>query len=223
MLLADKLNHIRKTIPGHVSLVVISKTQSPSVILEAYRLGQKVFGENKVQELVAKFEQLPKDIEWHLVGHLQSNKTKYIAPFVHMIHSVDSLKILKAINREAEKNKRVISCLLQIHIAEEETKFGMTEQECRSLLESGDYEAMQNVSIAGLMGMATFTDDMEKVRREFRSLKVTFDSLKSDYFKEDPGFRHISMGMSDDYLTGIAEGSTMVRIGSAIFGERMKA
>ncbi|RMG79359.1 MAG: YggS family pyridoxal phosphate-dependent enzyme [Bacteroidetes bacterium] len=206
--------------PTQTTLVAVSKTQPPERILELYRQGQRIFGENRVQELVAKYEALPKDIQWHLIGHLQTNKVKYIAPFVQLIHSVDSLKLLSEINKQAQKNNRVIDCLLQFHIAEESTKFGLHLAEARALLESETYKNFQNIRLCGVMGMATFTDDKEQVRREFRSLKYIFDQLKKDYFAEMPAFKEISMGMSGDYKIAIEEGSTMVRIGSLLFGPR---
>ena len=203
-----------------VMLVAVSKTKPNEVILDFYKNGHTIFGENKVQELVNKYEALPKDIEWHMIGHLQSNKVKYIAPFVAMIHSIDSLKILKEINKQARKNNRTIDCLLQIHIAEEESKFGLDEQEVLEILKSDTYHTFKNIRIAGLMGMATYTDDMDQVRQEFRYLKTLFDRLKEQFFKDKPEFKEISMGMSGDYRIAVEEGSTMVRIGSLLFGER---
>ncbi len=211
---------LRETIPPGVQLIAISKTKSPETIIEAYNAGQRVFGESKAQEMVPKYEILPKDIEWHMVGHLQSNKVKYIAPFVSLIHSVDSLKLLKTINKEAIKNKRIINCLLQIHIAEESTKFGLSFDECCELLENESFKSMDNVVISGLMGMATFTDEKKQVEQEFRRLKNIFQDIKEKYFTDNDLFKEISMGMSDDYQVGIEQGSTMVRIGSAIFGYR---
>lgn len=220
MTVKDNLHKICETLPDGVQLVAITKTKSPEQIMEAYSAGHRVFGESKAQELLPKYEALPKDISWHMVGHLQSNKVKYIAPFIDMIHSVDSLKLLKVINKEGRKNNRMIPCLLQIHIAEESTKFGLDKDECIRLLESEDFRTMEHVSIRGLMGMATFTRDSEKVRREFRRLKSFFDTIRQGYFSGREEFSELSMGMSDDYLLGTAEGSTMVRIGSALFGER---
>ncbi len=220
MTVKDNLRKISGTLPDGVQLVAITKTKSPEQIMEAYSAGHRVFGESKAQELLPKYEALPKDIRWHMVGHLQSNKVKYIAPFISMIHSVDSLKLLKVINKEGRKNNRIIPCLLQIHIAEESTKFGLDKDDCVRLLESEDLRTMEHVSIRGLMGMATFTRDTEKVRREFRGLKSFFDTIRQGYFSGREEFRELSMGMSDDYLPGTAEGSTMVRIGSALFGER---
>lgn len=214
------LEEINSKIPAKVSLVVVSKTHPPETIMEAYRAGHRVFGESKAQEMLPKEEALPKDIEWHMIGHLQSNKVKYIAPFVALIHSVDSLKLLKVINKEARKNNRIIPCLLQIHIAEESTKFGLSFEECCQLLESESYQNMHHVEIRGVMGMATFTDNNQQIIQEFKNLNHHFHQLKERYFNDDESFREISMGMSDDYPLGIAEGSTMVRIGSAIFGSR---
>lgn len=211
---------VLSTIPKDVCLVAVSKTKPVNDIIEIYNQGQRVFGENKVQELVAKHEELPKDIEWHLIGHLQTNKVKYIAPFVSLIHSIDSLKLLKEVNKEAKKNDRVINCLLQFHIAQEETKFGLNLDEAKALLESEDFMQMENVSIVGIMGMASFSDDENQVRDEFRILENTFSILKSHYFKFNDNFKEISMGMSGDYKIAIEEGSTMVRVGSLIFGKR---
>jgi len=217
---AEKYREFISNLPGNVKLVVVSKTKTPEDILDVYNEGHRLFGENKVQELVPKYEALPKDIQWHLVGHLQSNKVKYIAPFIGMIHSVDSLKLLKTINKEANKNHRVIPCLLQIYIAEEETKFGLFVEEAADILSSGEFRELKNVEIRGVMGMATFTEDMDKIRQEFRSLKTIFELLKKKFFADQPQFSEISMGMSDDYRVAIKEGSTMIRVGSAIFGPR---
>ncbi|MDD2380629.1 MAG: YggS family pyridoxal phosphate-dependent enzyme [Mariniphaga sp.] len=214
------LDEIKINIPQRIKLVAVSKTKTTEVILEAYRCGQKVFGENKVQELINKHDQLPDDIEWHFIGHLQSNKVKYIAPFVQMIHAIDSLKILKTVNKEAGKNDRVIPCLLQFHIALESTKFGLSEEEARIILSSEEFKNMKNVTIAGVMGMATFTENTDQIRLEFRKLKDIFCRLKMDFFPDDREFKEISMGMSDDYTVAIEEGSTMVRIGSNLFGKR---
>lgn len=218
--IAKNIEKIKSTLPDGVKLVAVSKTKPNEMILEAYRSGHKIFGENKAQELIRKQPELPGDIEWHFIGHLQSNKAKYITPFVSMIHGIDSFKILKTINKEARKNDRVISCLLQFHIAQESTKFGLSEEEAREILESEAYAGMKNISIAGVMGMATFTDDEKQVRHEFRMLKTIFDNLKNKYFGDDPEFKEISMGMSDDYRIAVEEGSTIVRVGSKIFGAR---
>lgn len=219
-MIKEALDKIRTEIPEGVTLVAVSKTKPVAAVKEAYDHGQCVFGENRVQEMTEKYEQLPKDIQWHLIGHLQTNKVKYIAPFVSMIHAVDSLKLLKEINKQAKKNNRVIECLLQFHIADEDSKFGMRLDEVQELLESNEFVEMQNVSIVGLMGMATFTDDTEQIREEFRTLENYFQMIKSHYFKFNDAFEHISMGMSGDYPIAIEEGSTMVRVGSAIFGAR---
>ncbi len=218
--IAKNLEKIKSDLPEGVKLVAVSKTKPNDAILEAYQTGHRIFGENKAQELIRKQPELPNDIEWHFIGHLQSNKAKYIAPFVSMIHSIDSFKILKTINKEARKNDRVIPCLLQFHIAEEESKYGLTEKDANEILESEAFKNMEHVSIAGVMGMATFTDDTEKVRKEFQKLKSIFDNLKKMYFADKPEFKEISMGMSDDYTLAVEEGSTIVRIGSKIFGER---
>ena len=199
----------------NTTLVAVSKTHPPELIMEAYHAGQRIFGENKVQEMTAKYETLPKDIQWHLIGHLQTNKVSDIAPFVTLIHSVDSLKLLQVIDKEAEKNKRVIDCLLQVYIATEESKFGLSFDEAIAILKSNEARLSKNIRITGLMGMATFTDDTTIIRKEFKSLKQFYDSLKNEH-----NFSILSMGMSSDYRIAIEEGSNMVRIGSAIFGER---
>jgi len=214
------ISEIKRSLPERVRLVAVTKTKPPEIIEEAYISGHKIFGENKVQELVMKYEKLPEDIEWHLIGHLQSNKTKYIVPFVSMIHGIDSFKILKSVNKEAAKHGRIIPCLLQFHIARESTKFGLSRDEAFDILESGALAEMKNIRIAGVMGMATFTDDTGMVRGEFRELREIFEELKKNYFAEDPAFKEISMGMSDDYKIAVEEGSTIVRIGSKIFGSR---
>ncbi|MBN2262682.1 MAG: YggS family pyridoxal phosphate-dependent enzyme [Prolixibacteraceae bacterium] len=220
MSISENINSINKTLSAGVKLVAVSKTKPNEAILEAYNAGVRIFGENKVQELTTKYETLPKDIEWHFIGHLQTNKVKYIAPFVELIHAVDSLKLLKTIDREADKNERIINCLLQFHIANEETKFGLSHDEAIALLDSDEYQKMQNIRICGVMGMATFTENTEQVRNEFRLLKNIFDKLKDRYFADNEYFKEISMGMSDDYLIAVEQGSTMVRIGSTIFGHR---
>jgi pyridoxal phosphate enzyme (YggS family) len=220
MSVAEKLEEIRKTIPANVELVAVSKTHPADVVMEAYNAGQRVFGENRVQEMVAKADALPKDIKWHMIGHMQSNKVKNIAPFVSFIHGIDSLKLLKVVNNEGAKNKRSIPCLLQVHIAAEPTKFGFSPAELLALFESFDVRSLENVQVCGLMGMATFTDDQTQVRTEFHSLKVLFDRIKKQWMSDADYFREISMGMSNDYLLAIEEGCTMVRVGSAIFGVR---
>lgn len=219
-MIKEQLQNVRENIPGNVTLVAVSKTKPASVIQEAYELGERIFGENKVQELVEKSEQLPKDINWHLIGHLQSNKVKYIAPFVSMIHSIDSLKLLIEINKQALKNDRTIDCLLQFHIAEEESKFGLSLESAKELLESKEFSEMRNISIVGVMGMASFSNNEEQVREEFRTLENYFHVIQSHFFKFNHNFEHISMGMSGDYKIAIEEGSTMVRVGSSIFGSR---
>lgn len=220
MAIAENIKTIQSGIPSHVTLVAISKTKPLEAIMEAYNSGIRIFGENKVQELTSKYEQLPKDIEWHLVGHLQTNKVKYIAPFVSLIHSVDSLSLLKEIDKQAKKNNRIIRCLLQVYIASEETKFGLSEEELNELVHSDELASLSNVSICGLMGMATFTDNTSQIRKEFNSLSLIFQRLKETLSANHQEFKEISMGMSSDYRIAIEEGSTMVRIGSDIFGER---
>jgi PLP dependent protein len=220
MSVRENLNQLLSSLPAHVTLVAVSKTKPAAIIQEAYAAGHRIFGENKVQELVPKYEQLPKDIAWHLIGHLQSNKVKYIAPFVHLIHSVDSLKLLAEIDKQAQKNNRVIDCLLQVHIASEETKFGLSTDEVMALLQHPSVKEMKNVCISGLMGMATNTDNQGLIRKEFSTLKKLFDLLSSTI--QLPNFtpRILSMGMSSDYKIAVEEGSTLVRIGSTIFGNR---
>ena len=219
-MIQENLKKILATIPDGVTLLAVSKTKPESDILEAYNYGIRNFGENKVQEMVGKHENLPKDIKWHLIGHLQTNKVKYMASFVSLIHSVDSLNLLETINKEATKVNRVIPCLLQFHIATEETKFGLSEDEAYALLNSDSYKSMKNVEICGVMGMATNTENMDLVRSEFKHLKSIFDNLHEKYFANSSTFNTISMGMSHDYQIAIEEGSTIVRIGSSIFGER---
>lgn len=211
----------KELLKTNTTLVAVSKTKPASAIQEMYDKGQRIFGENRVQEVVDKYETLPKDIQWHAIGHLQRNKVKYIAPFVSMIHSVDSARLLSEINKRAEENERVIDCLLQFHIAEEESKFGWQKvQEVLDFLNSSDFPKMKNIRIVGLMGMATFTDDTEQVRGEFKRLKGYFDELKNTFFSDNEAFKEISMGMSGDYQLAVEEGSTMVRIGSLLFGKR---
>ncbi|MDA9250484.1 YggS family pyridoxal phosphate-dependent enzyme [Flavobacteriaceae bacterium] len=214
MNIADNTKKIRASIPESVELVAVSKTKSNEEIMQAYDVGQRVFGENKVQDMTAKNESLPKDIRWHMIGHVQTNKVKYMAPYVDLIHGVDSFKLLKEINKQAAKNERIISCLLQIHIAEEATKFGLSPDECKEVVIQA--EALENITIKGLMGMATFTDNVSQIEKEFKSLKELFEDLKSD----NKDFDILSMGMSGDYELAIKEGSTMIRVGSKIFGER---
>lgn len=218
--IAINLNRIKSQIPVGVELVAVSKTKPIAVLQEAYDAGQRIFGENRVPELVEKSEVLPKDIEWHMIGHLQRNKVKMIAPFVSLIHAVDSLRLLAEIDKEAKKNERAIKVLLQFHIAQEQTKYGLDLEEARDLLNPEQFQQMQNIKIAGVMGMATFTDNEDQVRSEFRTLKSIFETLKSEFFSDKDSFKEISMGMSGDYKIAIEEGSTMVRIGSSIFGSR---
>ena len=215
------LSSIKAELPEQVRLVAVSKYHPVEMIQEAYDAGQRLFGENHVQEMTQKYALLPKDIEWHFIGHLQTNKVKYIAPFVSLIHSVDSLKLLKEINKQAEKAQRIIPCLLQIHIAKEETKFGFSFDECREMLRQDEWKNLKNVQLCGVMGMGTFTDNVDQVRSEFHSLKDFFDEIKENVFSDNPSFREISMGMTDDYPIAIEEGSTLIRIGTKIFGERI--
>ena len=214
MNIADNTKKIRALIPKSVELVAVSKTKSNEEIMEAYDIGHRVFGENKVQDMTAKNESLPKDIQWHMIGHVQTNKVKYMAPYVDLIHGVDSFKLLKEVNKQAAKNERTISCLLQIHIAEEATKFGLSPEECKEVIIQA--EALENITIKGLMGMATFTDNVSQIEREFKTLKELYEYLKSD----NKDFDILSMGMSGDYEIAIKEGSNMIRVGSKIFGER---
>lgn len=217
-MIAEQLQQIKSSLPEKVTLVAVSKTKPVEDLLEAYNAGQRIFGENKVQEMCDKHDLLPKDIEWHLIGHLQTNKVKYIAPFVALIHGVDSLKLLQEINKQGEKIKRVIPVLLQFYIAKEDTKFGLSLAEAIEVLESKD--AFNYCEIRGIMGMASFTENEDQVKAEFAQLKSHFDLIKSTYFKNDAFFSIVSMGMSGDYKLAIEEGSTMVRIGSSIFGSR---
>lgn len=214
------LELIKSQLPTNVKLVAVSKFHPKEAVEEAYNAGQRVFGESRVQELDGKQPDLPQDIEWHLIGHLQTNKIKYIVPYIHTIHSVDSGRLLTEINAHATKANRIINCLLEIHIAQEDSKFGLTFDSCKDLLAQNEWQALSNIKIAGVMGMATNTDDQEKVRNEFRSLKRFFDEVKNQFFEHDPAFCEISMGMSHDYKIAIQEGSTIIRVGSSIFGER---
>lgn len=220
MSIQNNLNKIHSSLPPHVTLVAVSKTWPVPDLMEAYNAGQRIFGENKIQEMATKYEEMPKDIQWHMIGHVQTNKVKYMAPFVNLVHGVDSLKLLSEIDKQAKKHDRVIDCLLQMHIAEEETKFGMNEEELNSLLVSEEFKQMQNICIKGLMGMATFTEDEAQIRKEFTHLKTIFDLLCKQ--PETLNFKPatLSMGMSGDYQIAIECGSTMVRIGSSIFGNR---
>ena len=220
MNIKNNIINLRHALPPSCTIVAVSKTNPAEKIKEAYDAGQRVFGENRVQELISKYDNLPKDIQWHMIGHLQTNKVKQISHFVDLIHSVDRLNVLEEINKQAAKVGRKIPCLLQLHIAQEETKFGFSEQEAMDLLTNADLGKLENVSIAGIMGMATFTSNTEQIRREFRGLRLFFDRLKSLTLPNNVSMKELSMGMSGDYQIAVEEGSTMVRIGSAIFGER---
>jgi len=221
MQVSERLRKIITELPKGVKLVAVSKTKPRDMILEVYNAGHKIFGENKVQEMTAKYDILPKDIEWHMVGHLQRNKVRFIAPFVSLIHSVDSIKLLEEINKEALKSHRKIPCLLQIKIAREESKYGLSVKEAEDLLSSVDFRFLSNVSIHGLMGMATYTGDVNIIRTEFRNLSSIFKSFREKFFSGVPEFKEISMGMSNDYKIAIEEGATILRVGSSIFGERI--
>lgn len=219
-MIAENLKQILNELPDGVRLVAVSKFHPNEAIEEAYRAGQRVFGESKVQEMAAKHDSLPADIEWHFIGHLQTNKVKYIVPYVSLIHGIDSLRLLEEVDKQAAKIERTVNCLLQLHIACEETKFGFSMDECRELLNSGTWKKLNHVRICGLMGMASNTDDVEQVRREFNTLGKFFQEAKSTWFAEDESFKELSMGMSHDYHEAIASGSTLIRVGSKIFGER---
>ncbi len=221
MYIAEQITRLRDELPEGVNLLAISKYQPIEALQEAYDAGQRMFGENHIQEMAAKASALPKDIAWHFTGHVQTNKIKYMASFVSLIHAVDSFRLLREINKHAAKHERVIDCLLQIHIAQEETKYGLTIEECRELLATEPWRELANVRIVGLMAMGSNTDDMEQVRGEFRQMKQLFDELKETYFADEPSFCHLSEGMTDDYPIAIEEGSTIVRIGSMIFGDRV--
>ena len=220
MSIAKNLTQIKSQLPAHVTLVAVSKTKPVSDLMEAYNAGQRIFGENKIQEMTDKWEQMPKDIEWHMIGHVQTNKVKFLAEYVSLIHGVDSLKLLQEINKQAKKHNRVIDCLLQIHIAEEETKFGLDEEELNHILTSDDFKSLENIRIVGLMGMATFTENQNQIEKEFNHLKSIFDKLSKIPFTHNLKPNILSMGMSGDYQLAISCGSTMVRIGSSIFGAR---
>lgn len=219
-MIAERIKQLKNSLPASVCLIAVSKTKPTSALQQAYDAGQRHFGENKVQEMFEKQAELPKDIHWHLIGHLQTNKVKYIAPFVHLIHSVDSLKLLVEINKQANKNNRIIDVLLQFHVAEEETKFGLNLEEAKILLESTEFEKSKNIRVVGVMGMASFVEDESQIRREFKELKSIFDAIKEQYFLHIDYFKEISMGMSGDFPLAIEEGSTMIRVGSSIFGGR---
>lgn len=219
-MIGANIQKINQEIGSNVRLIAVSKTKPVEALLEAYQAGQKLFGENKVQELVVKHESLPKDIEWHFIGHLQSNKVKYIAPFVGLINSVDSLKLLQTINKEGQKINRIIPCLLQIFIASEETKFGLNQNELSEILEEWKNGNLANIEIKGLMGMASNVNDANQIEKEFTLLKILYDETKAKYFSEIDNFKELSMGMSGDYAIAIKAGSTLVRVGSSIFGSR---
>ncbi|MBU2930031.1 YggS family pyridoxal phosphate-dependent enzyme [Winogradskyella psychrotolerans] len=216
MSIKQNLSRIKSTLPEHITLVAVSKTKPVSDLMEAYDAGQRIFGENKIQEMADKYVEMPKDIEWHMIGHVQRNKVKYMAEFVKLIHGVESFKLLNEINKQAKKHNRIIDCLLQIKIAEEDSKFGMSASDASTLLRSDEFSELKNIRIVGVMGMATFTDDMTQVENEFKFLKHTFTELKAI----NPELKTISMGMSGDYMLAIDCGSTMVRVGSSIFGSR---
>lgn len=219
MSIANNLQEIKSTLPEQVTLVAVSKTKPVADLMEAYDAGQRIFGENKIQEMAEKWEEMPKDIQWHMIGHVQTNKVKYMAPFVSLVHGVDSLKLLSEINKQALKNERSIDCLLQMHIAEEETKFGLDQKELLELINSDSFKDLKNIRIVGLMGMATFTDNQNQIRKEFNELHSIFEKLKDDTFVGG-AIKILSMGMSGDYKLAIDCGSNMVRIGSSIFGGR---
>lgn len=219
-MIAEYLKQVLSELPEGVRLVAVSKFHPNEAIEEAYRAGQRVFGESKVQEMTSKYESLPKDIEWHFIGHLQTNKIKYIVPYVALIHGIDSYKLLVEVNKQAEKVNATVNCLLQLHIAREETKFGFSFDECREMLSSGDWKELKNIRICGLMGMATNTDNIEQIKEEFCSLSSYFQEIKAAWFANKMSFKELSMGMSHDYHEAIAAGSTLIRVGSKIFGER---
>jgi len=220
MSIQQNIEEIRKHIPPHVRLVCVSKFHPNETLMEAYVCGERIFGESKVQELCGKYETLPKDISWHYIGHLQTNKIKFIVPFVELIHGVDSYKLLEEINKQALKAGKIVNCLLQVHIAMEETKFGFSTEELMETLSEGKWKELSGIRICGLMGMATYTENRDQIRTEFKGLKTLLDQVKEQYFNNEPSFGELSMGMSDDYQIAIEEGSTLVRIGSSIFGHR---
>lgn len=220
MSIAGNLKQVLAELPQGVRLVAVSKFHPNEAIEEAYQAGQRIFGESKVQEMTAKYETLPKDIEWHFIGHLQTNKIKYMMPYVAMIHGIDTYKLLTEVNKQANKANRVVNCLLQIHVAQEETKFGFSPEECRDMLNAGDWKELTHIRICGIMGMASNTDDTEQIDREFRFLNRLFQEIKSTWFVHSEYFRELSMGMSHDYHEAMAAGSTLVRVGSKIFGDR---
>lgn len=218
--IANEITKIKSSLPATTRLIAVSKTKPVEDLQQAYDAGQRVFGENKALEMRDKHEVLPNDIQWHFIGHLQTNKVKYIISYVSLIHSIDSCNLLNEVNIAAAKKDRVVDCLLQFHIADEDTKYGLSFDEAQVLLNSPEYKAMNNIRIVGVMGMATFTDNQDQIRQEFRNLKSIFDRLKEQYFADNDSFKEISMGMSDDYPIAIEEGSTLIRVGSAIFGKR---
>lgn len=218
--IAENIKSFKSKIPENVHLVAVSKTKPIANLKEAYNAGQRIFGENKIQEMTEKHEALPKDIEWHMIGHVQTNKVKYMAPYVSLIHAVDSFKLLKEINKQALKNNRIINCLLQLKIASEDSKFGMNKPDLFSIIESNEFETLQNINIVGLMGMATFSDNENQIKSEFNVLKSAFEELKQRTLKNNCSMKILSMGMSGDYKLAIACGSNMIRVGSAIFGKR---
>lgn len=220
MSIADNLKQVLAELPSGVRLVAVSKFHPNEAIEEAYHAGQRIFGESKVQEMTAKYESLPKDIEWHFIGHLQTNKIKYMIPYVSMIHGIDTYKLLAEVNKQAGKAGRIVNCLLQIHVAQEETKFGFSPEECREMLEGGEWKQLTHVRICGMMGMASNTEDTEQIKSEFRLLNSLFQEFKATWFADSEAFTELSMGMSHDYHEAIASGSTLVRVGSKIFGER---
>jgi hypothetical protein len=219
MSIKENLNNIKSSLPENVTLVAVSKTKPVSDLMEAYNASQRIFGENKIQEMAEKYQQMPKDVEWHMIGHVQRNKVKYMADFVSLIHGVDSFKLLKEINKQAKKCNRIINCLLQIKIAEEDSKFGMSKNDASTLLQSDEFSELKNIKIVGLMGMATFTDDTAQIESEFKFLKTTFEELKQ-LQTVNCKLKTVSMGMSGDYKLAIGCGSTMIRVGSSIFGAR---
>jgi len=216
MSIQNSLSQIKKQLPSHVTLVAVSKTKPVKDLMEAYNAGQRIFGENKIQEMAEKQQQMPKDIQWHMIGNVQRNKVKYMASFVDLVHGVDSLKLLNEINKQAAKHQRVINCLLQLKIAQEDTKFGMTSKEAHEILTSEHFKSLKNIAIVGVMGMASFTEDTTQIKEEFTLLKSNFDSLKNT----EENLKVVSMGMSGDYPLAIENGSTMIRVGSRIFGAR---
>ena len=220
MSIADNLKQVLAELPSGVRLVAVSKFHPNEAIEEAYHAGQRIFGESKVQEMTAKYESLPKDIEWHFIGHLQTNKIKYMIPYVSRIHGIDTSKLLAEVNKQAGKAGRIVNCLLQIHVAQEETKFGFSPEECREMLEGGEWKQLTHVRICGMMGMASNTEDTEQIKSEFRLLNSLFQEFKATWFADSEAFTELSMGMSHDYHEAIASGSTLIRVGSKIFGER---